>query len=255
MKNDNDKTQYNPLKAKEFFSQFSKGNLLKIRTLADVIKGELEIAKKYTNEEKEQDRYELEGIIDESVERMEYENSDYVLRINFSRIPLNLAPDEFVKLLHKAGSAFRFLDPTTPDDPPLNEDYHIGITTQKNFDFFYEQLSKFVGIKNKNLEIYYQAAGIGVVNGKNFKIKTDTKRNLFAKLYEQINRPINRFKVLILIGYYNENEKPNPAYKTNETYEINRIVKQLRNDVSLTTDQLVNNDGNLTLMGTKIEPK
>lgn len=263
MKNENNKTQYNPLKAKDYFSQFSKENLLKIGVIADVIKGELEITKKRTNEEKERNRSELDDIIAEEYGEepytYHYDNSDYILRLNFNRIPLNVTPDEFVKLLHKVGGSFRFLDPTTPENPPLNEDYHVGITNKENFEFFYEQLERFTGVKsglsNKNLEIYYQEAGIGTANGKEFKIRTEIKRNLFSELYKQINHPVIRSWVLILITYYDENEKPSLANKSTETYEINKIVKELRKDVGINKKQLINNNGNLTLIGTKMEPK
>lgn len=111
-------------------------------------------------------------------------------------------------------------------------------------------------LTRRSVEIHYHPkAGIGVLNGQDFKLRTKLKRKVFAELYENINEELPRYKVLVLIGYYEENEKPNPSNKTMETYKINELIKELRNDTSLTSNQLVNNGGNLTLIGKKVEPE
>jgi len=180
MKNDNEKTKHNTLTAKEFFSQFSKGSLLKIVTLADIIKGELEITKKRTNEEKETYRSELEGILDEELEHCDYENSDYVLRLNFGRISINLTPDEFEKLLQKVGSAFRFLDPiTTQGHPSLRNDYYIGITSKKNFEFFCNQLNQFLASQR---EVKFdEKESLLILNGRKCEVTKYKNRYYFCK--------------------------------------------------------------------------
>lgn len=263
MKNDNEKTKHNPPKAKEFFSQFSKKDLLKIRALADVIKYELEVTKKYTNKEKEWDRSELSEMAgeDEPIKPIPYENSDYVLTINFGRVSINITPYEFENFLQRIGDAFRFFDPATTSYSPTNKDenYYIGITSKDNFDFFYEQLGKltdkFVKNRNKNYaEIYYQKAGIGTINRSDFKLHTKEKRRVFEELYLHMSEPIPRQRVLKLIGFYDEDEIPNTAYRANETYKINQLVKELRGDTGLNPRQLVNNNGDLTLIGKRVEP-
>lgn len=106
------------------------------------------------------------------------------------------------------------------------------------------------------IEIYYQKeAGIGTINGKNFKLRTETKRRVFGELYDHINKEVTRQNTLILIGFYDKTEKPDKMLKSRETYAINDVVKDLRDNTGLTTGQLVNNGGNLTLIGNKKEPK
>src|SRR3989344_4464265 len=146
MKNDNEKSKHNTQTAKEFFSQFSKKDLLKIRVLTDVIKKELETTKRFTNEEREERISELHNIMgDFDGEPISYyDNSDYVLRINFGRVPVGIIPDEFEKLLQKIGGAFRFFDSTTTPYNPRDDAYYIGITSKGNFEFFHQRLNQFL---------------------------------------------------------------------------------------------------------------
>lgn len=179
MKNDNEKPKYNPLTAKKFFSQFSKKDLLKIRVLADAIKGELEIAKKYTRDEKERERHELESIMDEPVDTIAYEHSDYILRINFGRVPIAIKPDEFEKLLQKIGGAFRFFDSTTTSYNPRDDAYYVGITSKENFEFFYNQLNQFL-VNQKEAKFDDEQSFI-MLNGEKCKITKYKNRYYFCK--------------------------------------------------------------------------
>jgi len=153
MKNDNENDNINPEKAEEFFNKFPKEYLTKIKMVADFLENELKTAKKYTKNEKELERSNLSDILDEPVDTISYEHSDYVLRINFGRVNAEINPDEFIEISKKLGNAFRFIDPTIPEYNPAKEnDYYVGISSRKNFDLFYNQLLQYIhahGIENQ----------------------------------------------------------------------------------------------------------
>lgn len=229
MKNDNEKPKHNSLTAKEFFSQFSKENLLKIKVLTDVIRSELEITKKCTHKEKEDYRSELEGILDEECIVCDFENSDYVLRLNFGRIPLNLTPDEFIKLLHKVGNAFRFLDPTTTQDSPPSKDYYnVGITTKENFDFFYKQLNQFIA--SQGIENTTEFIGNNIIfEGKKCPISPDTLESEFCRaMYSRGKKdePVEWHDIVEFI----ENERPpkQESHQIQWTMDLERYHSAMR---------------------------
>jgi hypothetical protein len=64
---------------------------------------------------------------------------------------------------------------------------------------------------------------------------------------------MERYDVLIQCGFYEDGEHIDPARKTSETSKINALVKNLRDKTLLDTENLVNNSGNLTLVGEKVE--
>lgn len=114
-------------------------------------------------------------------------------------------------------------------------------------------------------EIYYnKQTGIGYAHTKRFKFKNDQEEfSVFAKMYDRINKPISRIQVLKLSGYQEEksggldrlanNSKRKPSIHTSATYFINDLAKKMRERTGLNTDQIVNNNGELTLVGRKLK--
>ncbi len=96
--------------------------------------------------------------------------------------------------------------------------------------------------------IYNDVTGVGKINGKKFKLK-DGKPDyrVFKMLYGKIGKKLERQDVLIAGGFYEDHETADPARRGDETSFINEIAKSLREKTGLNTEQLVNNDGNLTL--------
>ncbi len=105
-------------------------------------------------------------------------------------------------------------------------------------------------------EVFYNPkTGIGEINFRQFRIKpSDTCFDVFASLYGIINSPLSREEVLILSGFYKEGEKLDPARSKSETLHINEIAKTIRRILKVDVNTLINNDGNLTLIGSKIKP-
>jgi len=102
--------------------------------------------------------------------------------------------------------------------------------------------------------LYNPETGVGKIDGRTFKIKpTDPAFPVFAGLYAVMNKPMDRQSVLINSGFYEEGQSPDPARRTSETAHINDIAKTIRRILKVDTTQLINNDGNLTLVGTKLK--
>lgn len=117
-----------------------------------------------------------------------------------------------------------------------------------------EERVKKVSEKPSNLALieYNVTTGMGSNGDIKFKFKDGSEEYLIFKLlYSKINKKIERQDVLIAAGFYQDYEKPDPTRKTSETACINEIVKTMREKTELDTDQLVNNGGNLTLVGRK----
>lgn len=117
-------------------------------------------------------------------------------------------------------------------------------------------------------EIYYNCqSGIGFVDGKRFKFKDDQPEfKVFSELYKNINKPLFREKVLRLSNFYKEDEgsdisniiligkqKRKKSQYTSATYFINALAKKIRERTGLNINQLVNNNGNLTLVGKRLK--
>lgn len=97
---------------------------------------------------------------------------------------------------------------------------------------------------------YNEKTGIGHVGSKKFKFKDHKPEyRIFAKLYENINKKLNRYDVLELAHFYEDGEDADPTRKNAETETINAIAKEIRKRTGLNTEQLVMNNGNLTLVG------
>ena len=137
------------------------------------------------------------------------------------------------------------------------DEWSTPFPTHERFGFDIWQLKKDRVPKKKvltNNDISYnEKTGIGRVGEKKFKFKDhQPEYRIFAKLYENINKKLNRYDVLELAHFYEEGEDPDPARKNAETETINEIAKSLRKKTGLNTEQLVMNNGNLTLVGNKI---
>jgi len=112
-------------------------------------------------------------------------------------------------------------------------------------------------------EIHYNSkTGIGFIGLKRFKFKDNqTEYKVFPELYKNINRKVLRKKLLDLIGFTESKELSNQydskgnklIGKQSATYKINELVKKIRKRTGLNTNQLVNNNGNLILVGKKLK--
>ncbi len=101
---------------------------------------------------------------------------------------------------------------------------------------------------------YNSQTGVGQVNNKKFKFKDhQPEYRVFKLLYERMNKKVLRYEILLATHFYEDGEDQNPARKISETNDINEVTKKIREKTGLNTEQLVNNNGNLTLVGFKIE--
>src|SRR3989338_4585588 len=231
-------------KAQDFFKRFTKEEIRKIKILTDIVYGKIEV------------NFGPGAILNEELENIDPARKK-MLFITPNEIKYKgMYIDEAERLLQSISNEFGFGSTFFEDGL---DHYFFYVNDRANFYYFYEQLSKFIddtvgGNIENYAKVYYQKAGIGTVNGFNFKLHTKEKRRVFEELYLRIGEPIPRQRVLKLIGFYDEDEMPNTAYGTNETYKINKFVKELRDDTGLTPRQLVNNNGDLTFIGKKAEP-
>jgi hypothetical protein len=99
-------------------------------------------------------------------------------------------------------------------------------------------------------EIFYdKETGLGYINSKKFKLKDNQPDyGVFAKLYHRIGKKLLRNEVLKIIGL-----EESEAKRSTNTFAINDLAKKIRQRTGLNTEQLVNNNGNLTLRATKIK--
>jgi hypothetical protein len=98
---------------------------------------------------------------------------------------------------------------------------------------------------------YNTQTGMGRVNNKKFKFKDGTSEyRLFSLLYENIGKKVGRYEVLLATQFYEDGENQDIARKAAETTNINDVMKTMREKTGLTPDELVNNNGNITLLGT-----
>ncbi|MBU6426642.1 hypothetical protein KGQ27_00135 [Patescibacteria group bacterium] len=100
---------------------------------------------------------------------------------------------------------------------------------------------------------YNEVTGKGEVIGKKkFKFKDGSPEyKIFNMLYAKLAKKtakLERQDVLIAGGFYKDYEEPDPTRKTNETAFINEVAKSIREKTGLDTEELVNNNGSLTLL-------
>jgi hypothetical protein len=125
----------------------------------------------------------------------------------------------------------------------------ITIKNKKKFDNFCKQIEQQNSGSSTVDGIYYNpATGIGYAHGKRFKFKNNQSDFfIFAEMYKNINQPIPRSAVLKMIDYEETGAKDTMA-----TYKINEVTKKMRGMTGLDTDEIVNNNGALTLVGEKL---
>ena len=100
---------------------------------------------------------------------------------------------------------------------------------------------------------YNEATGKGeVVGKKKFKFKDGSPEyKVFKILYTKLGKKpakLERQDVLITVDFYKDYEKPDLTRKTAETALINDIAKNIREKTGVNTEELVNNNGSLTLL-------
>lgn len=99
---------------------------------------------------------------------------------------------------------------------------------------------------------YNPVSGYGYIGDRKFKFVDGTPEyRVFGKLYENINKKLGRYDVLEIGHFYEDGEEPNPTKKTLETAFINGVTKTMREKTGLSVEQIVQNRGNLTLVGIK----
>lgn len=138
----------------------------------------------------------------------------------------------------------------------------VTIKDKKKFDSFYKQNDRPDSEGSASNGIYYNPeTGIGYAYGKRFKLKNDQSDFLiFSKMYESINKSVPRTEVLEIIGYeetavkdrLTAGSKQKTSSQVMATYKINEVAKKMRSMTGLNTDQIVNNNGDLTLVGEKL---
>lgn len=114
-------------------------------------------------------------------------------------------------------------------------------------------------------EVYYhRQSGLGAVNGKRFQFKNSRREfKIFAEMYERIGEPVPRRRVLELLGLQEAADatvdklmkglgRKNTEHTLN-TIIISEVANSMREKTSLSTNQLVINNGDLTLLARKTE--
>lgn len=97
-------------------------------------------------------------------------------------------------------------------------------------------------------EVYYNnKTGVGFAGNKRFKFKNHQPEfKIFAEMHKSINNPILKIKVLELGNQDTVGEDV-------KTYFINELAKKMRKRTGLTKDNIVNNNGDLTLVAEIIQ--
>ncbi len=107
-------------------------------------------------------------------------------------------------------------------------------------------------LKNTS-EIYYnQKTAVGDINGREFRFKPDSPvAEIFSSLWGMMGTPLKRQDVLIISSFYKEGQDPDPARRSAETLHLTKMAKAIRSALKIAPSELINNDGNLTLLGKK----
>lgn len=103
--------------------------------------------------------------------------------------------------------------------------------------------------KPKNKGIFYNSTtGIGWANGKKFKFKDHQPEfALFKVLISQIDKPVKKDEVVAIIRSMGKGKEADP------TLLITKLVTKIRKKTKLSTCELVQNNGNITLSTTKLD--
>jgi len=113
-----------------------------------------------------------------------------------------------------------------------------------------EKLKEHVRILNQPRIYYDKETARGEVNGVSFRIKKGSPDDkVFVYLCENIGKAMPRMDILRVAKFYETHERPDKTRRNSETYLINELAKALRKKTGLTTNSLVNNNGELTLKG------
>lgn len=147
----------------------------------------------------------------------------------FMGLPSN--PERDDKLL--AGKARDFFSELAPDEW---EDLYVLLVFPSDVEQMYRKL---FATHNRRAIEYNSTTGVGILRKKSFKLKDDQPEFvLFKELYENYNEPVKRDDVLKIF------KRPDSSAAT---IAINNLVKKIRTRTGLTTEELVLNNGNVTL--------
>lgn len=130
--------------------------------------------------------------------------------------------------------------------PESTEDTVLLAVKDLSFKKLRAKVNEVLGKQGKAIaDIFYNPKpGIGWAKGWQFKFKDHTgEYRIFEELYAHLNDTVERKRVLELSDY-KQGVSPSDY--------VNDLVKEIRKKTKLTTTQLVNNNGNLTLVGNKL---
>ena len=118
-----------------------------------------------------------------------------------------------------------------------------------------EKLAEHVRVLDLPRIFYDKETGVGEVDGKPFRIKTSTEEGkVLGVLFDQINTALPRAEVLRLVDFEERTEDPQHRKmdKSLATYRTTEIAKSIRKKTGLSTSNLINNGGTLTLKGLRL---
>jgi hypothetical protein len=125
-----------------------------------------------------------------------------------------------------------------PEDSEWETIYVLEINKEK-LDWMHDGLIDEDAHDTDRIIKYNAVSGAGVLRDKNFKFKNHQPEfKLFERLYAHKNRPIERSEILKILGI--EESK-------NATLKINDLAKKIRTRTTLTLQELVLNNGDITL--------
>lgn len=157
--------------------------------------------------------------------------------------------NDFFKIIeHQQSEKFSIFPHIQPEELVSHKVEEIDITTKRGAVWGGEVVSDLPLID------YNEVTGKGEVMGKKkFRFKDGSPEyNVFRMLYSKLGKKpakLERLDVLIAGGFYEDHQQEvDPARKTAETAFINDIAKNIREKTGLNTEELVNNNGNLTLL-------
>jgi hypothetical protein len=121
-------------------------------------------------------------------------------------------------------------------DPSEHEKVYVLMINPKGFEDAYKEL---IPDDSKRIIAYNAVTGFGTLRKKKFKFKDNQPEfALFKMLYKNPNEPVKRDVVLKIL--HKQDSK-------SATDAINALAKKIRTRTGLTTEELVLNNGNITL--------